>query len=205
MKIWYSGDKSKALCETCAKVVTTTFDYHDVPFEGGAGFARQIMAATCDECGTVVAIPPQSTPAIRVAREVASKPLEVVIAAPFMDTLDLASYRIDPSAGVILRKSLIAYFVHRSVNDDYLVERLRRNAEVHRAMWRSWQDAPSKRLSMKVTPRIGHEFEELARKSALNKTTLVKAIVMDIASEIVEPDEPHMMPELRRMAAALAA
>ncbi|RWX27252.1 hypothetical protein EHH54_33890 [Rhizobium leguminosarum] len=205
MKIWYSGNKSKALCETCRKVVATTFDYHDVPFESGIGVAKQIMAATCDECGTVVAIPPQSTPAIRVAREIASRPLEVVMAAPFMDTLDLASYRIDPSAGVLLRKKLIAYFVHRSLNDDSLVERLRRNAEVHRAKWKSWHDAPSKRLSMKVTPRVGDEFDELIKKSALNKTTLVKSIVMDIGSEIVEPEEPQMMPELRRMAAALAA
>ncbi|MBB4188726.1 hypothetical protein GGE07_005405 [Sinorhizobium terangae] len=39
----------------------------------------------------------------------------------------------------------------------------------------------------------------------MNKTTLVKSIVMDIASEIVEPEEPRMMPELRRMAAAFAA
>ncbi|WP_368517315.1 hypothetical protein [Rhizobium sp.] len=205
MKIWYAGDKSKALCEKCRKVVATTFDYHDVPFESGIGVAKQIMAATCDECGTVVAIPPQSTPAIRVAREIASRPLEVIMAAPFLDTLDLASYRIDPSAGVVLRKSLIAYFVHRSVNDDSLVERLRRNAELHREKWRSWHDTPSKRLSMKVTPRVGDEFEELVKKSALNKTTLVKSIVMDIASEIVEPEEPRMMPELRRMAAALAA
>ncbi|MBY3528897.1 hypothetical protein HFN72_23510 [Rhizobium laguerreae] len=205
MKIWYAGDKSKALCEKCRKVVTTTFGYHDVPFESGIGVAKQIMAATCDECGTVVAIPPQSTPAIRVAREIASKPLEVVMAAPFMDTLDLASYRIDPSAGVVLRKSLIAFFVHRSLNDDSLIERLRRNAEVHRAMWKSWDDAPSKRLSMKVTPRVGDEFDELVKKSTLNKTTLVKSIVMDISSEIVQPEKPQMMPELRRMAAAWAA
>ncbi len=205
MKIWYAGDKSKALCENCRKVVATTFDYHDVPFESGIGVAKQIMAATCDECGTVVAIPPQSTPAIRVAREIASRPLEVMMAAPFLDTLDLAAYRIDPSAGVLLRKTLIAYFVHRSLNDDSLVERLRTNAAVHRAKWKSWHDAPTKRLSMKVTPRVGDEFDELLKKSALNKTTLVKSIVMDIGFEIVEPEEPQMMPELRRMAAALAA
>jgi hypothetical protein len=75
MKIWHEGNKSKALCEIFRKTVTTTFDYHDVPFESGIGVAKQIMAATCDECGTVVAIPPQSTPAIRDAREIASKPL----------------------------------------------------------------------------------------------------------------------------------
>lgn len=205
MKIWYAGDKSKALCEKCQKVVATTFGYHDVPFESGIGVAKQIMAATCDECGTVVAIPPQSTPAIRVARETASKPLEVVIAAPFIDALDLASYRIDPSLGVILRKPLIAYFVHRSLNDASLVTRLSRNVDVHKAKWASWRDAPSKRLSMKVTPRVSDEFEELTEKCALSKTTLVKSIVMDITSEIVEPEEPQMMPELRRLAATLTA
>ena len=139
----------------------------------------------------IVAIPPQSTPAIRLAREIASRPLEVVMAAPFMDTLDLAAYRIDSSAGVTLRKSLIAYFVHRSVNGDALVERLRSHAEIHRAQWKSWHDTPPKRLSMKVTPRIGDEFDALVRKSALSKTTLVKSIVMDSASEIVEPEEPR--------------
>ncbi|NTG00784.1 hypothetical protein G6L33_11100 [Agrobacterium rhizogenes] len=205
MKIWYAGDKSKALCEKCRKVVTTTFGYHDVPFESGIGVAKEIMAATCDECGTVVAIPPQSTPAIRVARDIASKSLEVIMAAPFLEMLDLATYRIDPSAGAVLRKSLIAYFVHRSLNDDSLIEGLRRNAEIHRAMWKSWEDTPSKRLSMKVTPRVGDEFDELVKKSALNKTTLVKSILMDISSEIVQPEEPQMIPELRRMAVAWAA
>ncbi|MFC5760410.1 hypothetical protein [Rhizobium sp. GCM10022189] len=205
MKIWYAGDRSEALCETCRKVVTTTFGYHDVPFESGLAVAREIMAATCDECGTVVAIPPQSTPAIRTARDIASRSLEVVVAAPFLEMLDLAAYRIDPSAGSTLRKSLIAYFVHRSVNDEALVKRLRRNAEIHKAKWQSWKHAPAKRLSMKVTSRTSEEFDELVKKSALKKTTLIKSILMDIGREIVEPDNPPMMPELRRMVAAVAA
>jgi hypothetical protein len=120
--------------------------------------------------------------------------------------LDLASYRIDPSAGLTLRKALIAYFVHRSLNDVSLVERLRRNAEVHKSKWKSWEDTPSKRLSMKVTPRAGEEFDELVKRSALSKTTLVKSLAMDIGSENVEPqDDPQMMPELRRMIPVLAA
>lgn len=205
MRIWYSGDKSKALCETCKKVVTTTFGYHDVPFESGIGIVKEMMSASCDECGCIVAIPPQSTPAIRVARQTASKSLEVIMSAPFMDTLDLASYRIDPSAGVDLRKSLIAYFVHRSLSDDALIEKLRNNAKVYRAKWKGWKTAPSKRLSMKVSPRTGDEFDELLKKTSLNKTTLVKSIVMFIGSEVVEPDEPLIIPELRRMAAVRAA
>jgi len=58
---------------------------------------------------------------------------------------------------------------------------------------------------MKIAPRTGDEFDELVRKNALNKPTLVKSMVMDIGSQIVEPEEPPMMAQLRRMAAALAA
>ncbi|HBF31538.1 hypothetical protein [Rhizobium sp.] len=205
MKFWYAGDKSKALCETCGKLVSTTFNYHDVPFESGGGVAKQIMAATCDECQTVVAIPPQSTPAIRSARDNTTVSLEFILDAPFLDMLDAAAYRVDPYAGVLLRKKLIAYFVHRSLSDDARIERLRTNAHVHRAEWKSWHNAPRKRLSMKVTQRASNEIDELIKRSALNKTALVKSIVMDIRSEIIEPDEPQIMPELRRMVAAIAA
>jgi len=62
-----------------------------------------------------------------------------------------------------------------------------------------------KRISMKVSSRMRDELDKLARETALNRTTLIKSIVADITSEIVEPDEPAMLPELRRMAAAVAA
>lgn len=65
MKIWQAGDSSKAICEKCQKVVTTTFNLHDLPFRSGIGTVQQIMAGACDECGSVVSIPPQSTPAIQ--------------------------------------------------------------------------------------------------------------------------------------------
>lgn len=68
MKHWNCGDKSRAICERCRIVTTTTFGRHDVPFENGFGVASQIIAATCDECGTIVTIPPQSTPAIHAAK-----------------------------------------------------------------------------------------------------------------------------------------
>lgn len=69
MKAWNAGDHSKAICATCEAVVSTTFDHHDVSFESGRAVAKGILAATCDGCGQLVAIPPQSTPAIRAARD----------------------------------------------------------------------------------------------------------------------------------------
>ena len=68
MKIYTEGDKSKALCSHCQGLVTTTFARLDVPFSDGEGLAKAILVGVCDQCGQVVSIPAQSTPAIRQAR-----------------------------------------------------------------------------------------------------------------------------------------
>lgn len=66
-KVFNVGDKSRAVCEACQTVVATTFELCDLPFSDGSGVANKIMAGVCDQCGTVVSIPAQSTPVIAVA------------------------------------------------------------------------------------------------------------------------------------------
>lgn len=66
--IYNLGDKSRAICEGCAKVVATTFVYRDVAFDDGSGVVRDILVAVCDACEAIIAVPAQSPPAIRQAR-----------------------------------------------------------------------------------------------------------------------------------------
>jgi hypothetical protein len=67
MKTWTVGEKNKAICEDCGKLVETTFGLHDVPVENSEIKARAVLAATCDECGSVVAIPAISADTVREA------------------------------------------------------------------------------------------------------------------------------------------
>jgi hypothetical protein len=64
MKFFVKRDKSKALCENCG-LVSTTFDYRDVPFEVGQAVACGILVAECEVGHEAVAIPAQSGLAIR--------------------------------------------------------------------------------------------------------------------------------------------
>lgn len=64
-----AGDKSTAICLRCGQLVDTTLVRRDVPFSDGKGFATGILVAVCNICDDVVAIPAQSTPAIREARQ----------------------------------------------------------------------------------------------------------------------------------------
>jgi hypothetical protein len=68
MKIYREADKGRAMFENDG-LATTTFAYRDVPFRDGSGAVKDILVAVCDKCGEVVAIPPQSAPAIKVVRE----------------------------------------------------------------------------------------------------------------------------------------
>jgi Fe2+ or Zn2+ uptake regulation protein len=69
MKAWQAGDHSRAMCSTCQKVVTTTFNFYDIPFSDYASVVKNIIAGACDECGTVITIPPQSTSSIQSSLE----------------------------------------------------------------------------------------------------------------------------------------
>ena len=67
MKLYAAGEKSKAICEDCGALVSTTFVYRDVPFDDGHGVVKDVLASVCDQCDRVVALPAQSTPAVRRA------------------------------------------------------------------------------------------------------------------------------------------
>lgn len=55
-----AGDHSRAICYNCSKVVETTFELRDVPFDDGSGVVTGMLVAICDECGAIVAVPAQS-------------------------------------------------------------------------------------------------------------------------------------------------
>ncbi|MDR6713478.1 hypothetical protein J2W83_003086 [Pseudomonas hunanensis] len=69
MKIYFEGDTGKALCEHCQALVELHYSRRDVPFSDSQGEATDILVGVCAGCDAVVAVPPQSTPAIREVRK----------------------------------------------------------------------------------------------------------------------------------------
>jgi hypothetical protein len=68
MKIFLQGEKGKAICYHCEKLVATTYQYRDVPFSDGIGIAKKILSGVCDICDNIVSIPASSTLQIKKAR-----------------------------------------------------------------------------------------------------------------------------------------
>ena len=202
MKFYSAGDKGKAICDACKKIVTTTFAYRDVPFNDRPGVVKDILAAQCDECGSVIAIPPQSTPAIKAARETATKSIEVILPAPYIESLDLAAFRIDSKATTEFRKRLLAFYIHKQASLSGPAKSL---ARVMRRPPRNLKnigaDVPRKRLSFKVAPRLNNDIEKIMKASSLNRTEVIRGLVIQINHDINRPNKPKFLAELRRLAA----
>lgn len=212
MKLYQPGDTSKAICPHCGKPVSTTFAYRDVPFDDGSGTVKGILAAVCDECNAVVAIPAQSTPAIRRAREVAEVALEVSIPAPEVEILDAAAYRIDPAATTRFRKTLFAFYLQRLRQDQPKADALRRRFEA----WRTARTEkhklatrgiciPNRRVSFKISARTDDDVRWVMAASGMNRTDTVRSIVMEIEKDLLAPKVPRDLRHLQDIAAVVNA
>ncbi len=207
MKIYKEGDKLSTGCHACKKRVDSTFLYRDVPFSDGSGVVPNILAAVCDECGTVVATPPQSTPAIRKAKAQKDIPLEVALPAPDLDILDAAAYRLDSSATPKFRKSLIAYYVHKLSSDPDGKARLKETISRLTKSEKKIADAkaPKRRLSCKIAPRTDRSIKQLMEESGAKKTRLIRGLVREIEHDIVRPDHPKELEKLRDIVSVVNA
>lgn len=116
MKLLFPGDKGKAICEHCGPV-TTTYHYRDVPLSESGKVGKDILVGECDKCPSVASIPAQSTPAIKAEREKASKSIEAVPAAPYLEVLDMAAFKISSGATTEMRKYLFLAYMHKQLEN----------------------------------------------------------------------------------------
>lgn len=136
MKLFTSGEKGRALCDRDG-LVTMTYTYGDVPFSDGLGVARDILVGVCDTCDRVLAIPPQSTPAIGAARARAQVPVEVTLPAPYIEILDAAGLNVHATATPDFRKRLLVYYVNRYASGAEKVAELKGLSERYPAIVRA--------------------------------------------------------------------
>ncbi|MDD9724579.1 hypothetical protein PVV74_03830 [Roseovarius sp. SK2] len=204
MKLYSAGDKSKAICETCQDMVETTFLYRDVPFDDGTGKVKDILASVCGRCGDVVAIPAQSLPAIRRAREKVEVSLEAQVPASDIEILDAAATRISERASVRHRKFLLAFYVRKMTRDPQGAERIKQLfLEAKATKPNPAVKVPRKRLSFKVSHDFEEEFAALAKISGLKKTQVLRGVVHEIRSDLVAPEHPASLPQLRDLVATM--
>jgi hypothetical protein len=205
MNILFEGDTGQALCEHCQALVTLHYTRRDVPFSDGQGSARDILVGVCDGCGTVVAIPPQSTPAIREARKQQLKSIEARLPAVYLDVLDAALQAVSNEAGAHLRKLFLAHYFQwlvRAHQFEALQPTHQAFAQALEAQCRQRglpASGATRRLSLKVNPYVAEDFLVLLRQTQMSQTDLLKAVIARIQADVLVDRDPQVIEALQRL------
>lgn len=204
MKLFQSGDQTRVMCENDG-LADATFAYRDLPLNDEGDVAKDVLVAVCNVCGEIVAVPPQSTPAIRQAREKADISVEAKLPAAYLEALDLAIFRISSELTSDFRKPLVRFYLQDMAASDTSLRavaawvKFREFAELGAAV------APYKRFSMKISPRTDQDFRIVMQKLSLNKTDTLKSVVAQIHQDIVVPARTSKkMAKLRAFAISAA-
>jgi len=201
MKLFQEGDKSKAICSQCRATVATTFARLDVPFSDGKGLARNLLVGVCDHCGQVVSIPAQSVPAVKAARQTATRSIEAQLPAIYVDALDLAAYTVDNSSSTDFRRVLLTYYVHRFAGDEGAVSKLLAAHKKAKRAFPERRGTSRRRISMKVSPNISIEIRGLTAATNLSATEVLKSLVYELHSDVLDTPRPSFIRELKNLAA----
>lgn len=207
MKLLFEGDHGQALCEPCQQLVATTYVRRDVPFSDGHGEAKDILVGVCQVCDTVVAIPAQSTPAIKESRKLPQTSIEARLPAVYLDALDAAMHSVTAEAGVHLRKLFFSYYFHKLAG--HVATAAANLKRVHEAFSQALAEqlgarqlppsASMKRLSMKVNPHVAEDFTRLLQATRMSQTELLKSVISQIQADVLEARNPSVIDALQRL------
>src|SRR5690606_31830590 len=115
---------------------------------------------------------------------------------------ELACYRIDPTATQDFRKRLLLYYVVSTSTNKALVKKVSANLmKLDKTFRAGERSGARRRLSMKVTEALSDRVQNLMTATKLNRTELLKSLVIQIDQDIVKPAKPAKLAELQAIAA----
>lgn len=199
MKIVKEGDSRQVICPECG-LTHATYQLRDVNFNDDSGMVKNILAAVCNHCNTVVSIPKQSTAKVRAEYNKIKTPIDVRLPAHFLDILNIATQKIDASLGDNFNKALVLYYLHALSSNRFSQNDLGLLLTSDLAKAKA-----SKRFSVKLNEKSINEIKSLMASQKLkNNTEVFKSLILRINEDIVQPKKPKHLAELQNFAAAFA-
>lgn len=197
-KFYREGDNSKGACPSCKKVVTTTFKPMVVPMASGKGKVDGVLAAACDVCGTLVAVPQQSAPRIREALLGKKCSVEVRIPKHLRDVLlticsEITSEAKPTEVEPFVLRYYIAHIAHNKIKMGALRKHLKSRLMEGRA---------NDRLSFRISEQILERFEQKLKMVKMSRTEAIKAIILQAKMDLIDKAAPRRLREITLSASA---
>jgi hypothetical protein len=200
VKIYKEGEKSKGICEKCGEIVTTTFRYADLPYDGH--IIPDVLQDFCDVCGTAVSIPHQSSYRIREFRQKLAKQQEVRVPKHYRDIL-LAIARTHRLGGEynkacrILSELYLSRLAKPNHSKFFKRIRLALQDDLSRGKRKSRISCYLSEPSLVVLHNLENEYH-------MNYSDIVRGIIIAAKHDILDEEDTNILKELDEFAAKYA-
>lgn len=187
MRILKEGDKSQAVCLHCKRLVNTTYHYDTYVFPNDEeNSIENVLQGFCDVCGSVAAIPAQSSPKIHKEQRRNNLPVEARVTPPLEDILFAVSAKIRVEPQLTLR-ILIHFFTQQWLQKPVPVS-LEKIINSHLGL-RLSQGLSTCRVSSKVDSITLEILDRVQEKFHVTRSDLFKAVLIEAGMDLVErPD-----------------
>jgi hypothetical protein len=190
-KFFNEGDKSRAVCEKCKCIVSTTFRYGGYHIPDTNITVPNLLQGYCDVCKTLVSIPHQSTYKIReYLVEEKSERIEVRVPPQFTDILNLIGHSyLKVSKPNLLCRLLTSFYLEKlSKPESHKV-----NKKAFFAINPSlFGNKASERLSFHFPKHSQALLIEVSRISGKSKSDLVKSIIIQAKNDMLDNLDPSI-------------
>ena len=187
MHLWKEGDRSEAICGACEKRVGTRFEVRAFRLEESGIDVPDVLVAVCDECGGTAAVPAQSAPKLREARERRkAEQLETRIPLHLDDVIHLLSDHFE-AAVATFRPALLRFYLREVAADEVLAQRVKHLGGTELARGRA-----RARLSLRVPAELLASVRERSREVGIGSDAdLVRGILLAAMEDVLEGKAPE--------------
>jgi hypothetical protein len=186
MHLFREGDVSEAICQACRKRVRTRFEVRTVRLAESGADVSDVLAAVCSECGGVAAIPAQSAPKLREARERRkADELEARIPPHLDDVVHMLSDHFETAVGTF-RPSLLRFYLREVASDPRLARRVKTLADSELAQGRA-----RARVSLRAPDSLLRDVRQRAREAGIaSDGELIRGILLAAAEDVLDGGAP---------------
>jgi hypothetical protein len=198
MFIYKEGDTSKGPCEKCRKLVTTTFRYAPLKYNGLV--IPEVLQDFCDTCGSPVSIPHQSSYRIREFREQYNHALEFRVPSHHTDIL--------LAIGMTHKVSQKPNSLCRIISELYLSKIIKPDGQdVQRKIIEALDEDLAKgkskgRLSCLFPDTTYSTLKTVADEEKTTSSTIVKGIIVMAKHDILDNEDKKITKEFEEFAAS---
>jgi len=198
MRILKEGDHSKAICETCGDIVSTTFRYASYKAEGN--IIPDVLQGFCDKCGKVVALPHQSSYKIREYRESHNlKPLELRVPTHYKDILlTIGAIHHISSAPNTLFRFVSELYIEKlyAPTGDNIFKRLLKALDDKLAIGERNND----RLSCRIPADIYKHLLDIKTAKKVETSQIVRGIIITAKYDLLDNVKSQMCKDFKALA-----